>query len=157
MKFNKNLRNIFLILFATLALSACSTAKKSQTSGDVYTGNDTVEYLASGVKDRVFFATNKSSLTSASRETLRKQATYLRKNKNLNVTIEGHADERGTREYNLALGERRANAARDYLMTYGISGKRISVISYGKEKPVNPASTPLAWSQNRRSVTVKVN
>ena len=157
MKFNKNLRNIFLILFATLALSACSTAKKSQTSGDVYTGSDTVEYLASGVKDRVFFATNKSSLTSASRETLRKQATYLRKNKNLNVTIEGHADERGTREYNLALGERRANAAKDYLMTYGISGKRISVISYGKEKPVNPASTPLAWSQNRRSVTVKVN
>jgi len=73
------------------------------------------------------------------------------------VTIEGHADERGTREYNLALGERRANGARDYLMTYGISGKRISVISYGKEKPVNPASTPLAWSQNRRSVTVKVN
>ena len=157
MKFNKNLRNIFLILFATLALSACSTAKKSQTSGDVYTGSDTVEYLASGVKDRVFFATNKSSLTSASRETLRKQATFLRKNKNLNVVIEGHADERGTREYNLALGERRANAARDYLMTYGISGKRISVISYGKEKPVNPKSSPVAWSQNRRSVTVKVN
>ena len=76
----------------------------------------------------------------------------MRKNKSLNVTIEGHADERGTRnEYNLALGERRANAARDYLMTYGISGKRISVISYGKEKPVNPASSPLAWSQNRRS------
>ena len=67
MKFIKNLRNIFLILFATLALSACSTGKKSQTVGDVYTGNDTVEYLDSGVKDRVFFATNKSSLTSASR------------------------------------------------------------------------------------------
>ena len=96
-------------------------------------------------------------MTTASRETLRKQATFLRKNKNLNVTIEGHADERGTREYNLALGERRANAARDYLMTYGISGKRISVISYGNEKPVNPASSALAWSQNRRSVTVKVN
>ena len=154
MNFNKNLRNIFLVLFATLALSACS-AKKTQTTGDVYTGSDTVEYLASGVKDRVFFATNKSSLTSASRETLRKQATYLRKNKKLNVTIEGHADERGTREYNLALGERRANA-RDYLMTYGISGKRITVISYGKERPVNSESTPLAWSQNRRSVTVKV-
>ena len=155
MNFNKNLRNIFLVLFATLALSACS-AKKTQTTGDVYTGNDTVEYLASGVKDRVFFATNKSSLTSASRETLRKQATYLRKNKKLNVTIEGHADERGTREYNLALGERRANAARDYLMTYGISGKRITVISYGKEETCKFKSTPLAWSQNRRSVTVKV-
>ena len=153
-----NLKNIFLVIFTTLLLSACSTAKKSaDIEGDVYTGKETVKFLASGVPDRVFFATNKSSLTTASRATLRKQANYLRKNKNLNVTIEGHADERGTREYNLALGERRANAARDYLMTYGISGKRISVISYGKEKPVNPKSSPLAWSQNRRSVTVKVN
>tara|TARA_Y100000813_G_scaffold195470_1_gene177316 strand:- start:423 stop:899 length:477 start_codon:yes stop_codon:yes gene_type:complete len=158
MIFNKNLKNILLVVFTTLVLSACSTAKKSgNIDGDVYTGKETVKFLASGVPDRIFFATNKSSLTTASRETLRKQATYLRKNKSLNVTIEGHADERGTREYNLALGERRANAAKDYLMTYGISGKRISVISYGKEKPVNPASTPLAWSQNRRSVTVKVN
>ena len=157
MKFTHNLKNLILVIFATIALSACSTAKKSQTTGDVYTGKETVEYLAAGVPDRVFFATNKSSLTTASRATLRKQATFLRKNKNLNVVIEGHADERGTREYNLALGERRANAARDYLMTYGISGKRLSVISYGKEKPVNPESSPIAWSQNRRSVTVKVN
>ena len=158
MMFNKNLKNILLVAFTTLILSACSTAKKSgNIDGDVYTGTETVKFLASGVPDRIFFATNKSSLTTAARETLRKQATYLRKNKSLNVTIEGHADERGTREYNLALGERRANAAKDYLMTYGISGKRISTISYGKEKPVNPASTPLAWSQNRRSVTVKVN
>ncbi len=157
MNFYKSLKNTFLILAAALILSACSTGKKADVSGDVYTGTDTVEYLATGVKDRVFFATNKSSLTSLSRETLRKQATYLRKNKNLNVVVEGHADERGTREYNLALGERRANAVKDYLMTYGISGKRISVISYGKEKPVNPKSSPLAWSQNRRSVTVKVN
>ena len=158
MIFNKNLKNLLLVIFTTLLLSACSTAKKTGSAGDdAYTGKETVKYLASGVPDRVFFATNKSSLTTASRATLRKQATFLRKNKNLSVTIEGHADERGTREYNLALGERRANAARDYLMTYGISGKRISVISYGKEKPVNAASTPLAWSQNRRSVTVKVN
>jgi peptidoglycan-associated lipoprotein len=158
MKFDTNLKKIIIVMIATLALGACSTAKKTgSVSGDVYTGKDTVEYLASGVPDRVFFATNRSSLTTASRETLRKQATYLRKNKNLNVTIEGHADERGTREYNLALGERRANSAKDYLMTYGISGKRISVISYGKERPVNPDSSSLAWSQNRRSVTVKVN
>jgi peptidoglycan-associated lipoprotein len=158
MIFNKNLKNVLLVIFTTLLLSACSTAKKTGGAGDdAYTGKETVKYLASGVPDRVFFATNKSSLTTASRATLRKQATFLRKNKKLNVTIEGHADERGTREYNLALGERRANAARDYLMTYGISGKRISVISYGKEKPINAASTPLAWSQNRRSVTVKVN
>ena len=73
------------------------------------------------------------------------------------VTVEGHADERGTREYNLALGERRANAAKDYLMTYGVSGKRISVISYGKERPVDSGSNPLSWSKNRRSVTVKAN
>ena len=158
MTLNKNLKNIFLVIFTTLILSACSTAKKAgNIDGDVYTGTATIEYLASGVPDRVFFATNKSSLTTKSRETLRKQATYLRKNKSLNVTIEGHADERGTREYNLALGERRANAAKDYLMTYGISGKRISTISYGKEKPVNPGSDALSWSQNRRSVTVKVN
>ena len=158
MTFNKNLKNVLLVIFATLILSACSTAKKSgNIDGDVYTGKETVEYLASGVPDRVFFATNKSSLTTASRATLRKQATYLRKNKNLNVTIEGHADERGTREYNLALGERRANAAKDYLMTYGISSDRISVLSYGKERPVDSGSNPLAWSKNRRSVTVKAN
>ena len=160
MKFNKRITNLLIIFISALALSACATAKKPtsgvSTSGDVYTGTDTVKYLASGVKDRVFFATNRSTLTSASRDTLRKQADYLRKNKDLNVVLEGHADERGTREYNLALGEKRANTAKDYLMTYGISGKRISVISYGKEKPVNSASTPLAWSQNRRSVTVKV-
>ena len=125
--------------------------------GDVYTGNDTVEYLASGVADRVFFATNESVLTTAARETLRKQAQWLRKNSKVTVVLEGHADERGTREYNLALGERRANAAKDYLMTYGISGNRISVISYGKERPVDSGSNPLAWSKNRRSVTVKAN
>ena len=157
----KNYKNIFLAMFLSFVLSACATQTStkidSQIQGDVYTGTDTVEYLADGVPDRVFFATNESVLTTASRETLRKQATWLRKNSEITIVLEGHADERGTREYNLALGERRANAARDYLMTYGISGKRISVISYGKEKPVNPASSPLAWSQNRRSVTVKVN
>ena len=156
MKFNKKITNLLIILISTFALSACSTAKKTSIgSGDVYTGNATIEYLASGVKDRVFFATNRSTLTTASRDTLRKQASWMRKNKNLNVVLEGHGDERGTREYNLALAEKRANAARDYLLTYGISGKRISVISYGKEKPVNSASTPLSWSQNRRAVTIK--
>ena len=159
MKLNKILKNTLLVIVACFALSACATSKKStgQMQGDVYTGTDTVEYLASGVPDRVFFATNESVLTTASRETLRKQAAWLRKNSDVTIVLEGHADERGTREYNLALGERRANAAKDYLMTYGVSGKRISVISYGKEKPINPASTPLAWSQNRRSVTIKTN
>ena len=158
MTLKTNLKNVLLVIFTTLILSACSTAKKSaDIEGDVYTGKETVEYLAAGVPDRVFFATNKSSLTTASRATLRKQATFLRKNKNLNVVIEGHADERGTREYNLALGERRANAAKDYLITYGISADRISVISYGKERPVDSGSNPLSWSKNRRSVTVKAN
>ncbi len=128
-----------------------------QMQGDVYTGTDTVGYLAEGVKDRVFFATNESILTTASRETLRAQAAWLRKNPDVTIVVEGHADERGTREYNLALGERRANAAKDYLMTYGISSDRITVLSYGKERPVDAGSTPLAWSKNRRSVTVKAN
>ena len=157
MNLNKILKNVLLIFALSLILSACATKKVSdgQMQGDVYTGADTVEELAKGVPDRVFFATNETVLTTASRETLRKQAGFLRKNSKVNVVLEGHADERGTREYNLALAEKRANSARDYLLTYGISGKRISVISYGKEKPVNSASTPLAWSQNRRSVTIK--
>ncbi len=184
---SKIFKNGFLILAACLVLTACATKKEvttttttapetSQTSetskttettettettgqmqGDVYTGDDTVKYLADGVPDRVFFATNESILTTASRETLRAQAAWLRKNSNINVVVEGHADERGTREYNLALGERRANSAKDYLMTYGISSDRISVLSYGKERPVDAGSNPLAWSKNRRSVTVKAN
>tara|TARA_B100001741_G_scaffold311027_1_gene311392 strand:- start:1050 stop:1526 length:477 start_codon:yes stop_codon:yes gene_type:complete len=152
-----SLRKFLIVASACLFLTACATQKRStgKMQGDVYTGSDTVEFLATGVKDRVFFATNKSTLTTASRDTLRKQAAYMRKQKKLKFTIEGHADERGTREYNLALGERRANAVKDYLMTYGISGSRLNVISYGKERPVNSGSSPLAWSQNRRSVTVK--
>jgi peptidoglycan-associated lipoprotein len=157
----KILRNAFFVVLACLVLSACATKKVSapagQMQGDVYTGTDSVEYLADGVPDRVFFATNESILTTRSRDTLRKQAGWLRENSDVNVVLEGHADERGTREYNLALGERRANAAKDYLMTYGISSNRISVISYGKERPVDSGSNPLAWSKNRRSVTVKAN
>ena len=162
---SKIFKNTLLILSACLVLTACATKKevsstssvKGQMQGDVYTGTDSVEYLADGVPDRVFFATNESILTTASRETLRSQAAWLRKNSSFNVVLEGHADERGTREYNLALGERRANSAKDYLMTYGISSDRISVLSYGKERPVDAGSSPLAWSKNRRSVTVKAN
>ena len=158
MNLSKFLKNAFLVMLACLVLSACATKKvQNQMQGDVYTGTETVEYLASGVPDRVFFATNESVLTTASRDTLRKQAAWLRKNSDITIVLEGHADERGTREYNLALGERRANAAKDYLMTYGISSDRISVISYGKERPVDSGSNPLAWSKNRRSVSVKAN
>ncbi len=161
MTLNKIFKNTLLLISACLILTACATQKTvttgAQMQGDVYTGTDTVKELAPGVPDRVFFATNESILTTASRETLRKQAEYLRKNSSMNIVVEGHADERGTREYNLALGERRANAAKDYLMTYGISASRISVISYGKERPVDSGSNTLAWSKNRRSVTVKAN
>ena len=162
MTLSKIFKNILLVLMASLILTACATTKKvtptaGQMQGDVYIGTDTVEYLASGVPDRVFFATNESILTTRSRDTLRKQATWLRENSGITVVLEGHADERGTRENNLALGERRANAAKDYLMTYGVSANRISVISYGKERPVDSGSNPLSWSKNRRSVTVKAN
>ena len=158
---SKIFKNTLLVLASCLVLTACATKKVDTVGGqmqsDVYTGTDTVKYLDDGVPDRVFFATNETVLTTASRETLRAQATWLRKNSNINVVLEGHADERGTREYNLALGERRANSAKDYLMTYGISSDRISVLSYGKERPVDAGSNPLAWSKNRRSVTVKAN
>ena len=185
MRLSKILKNTLLVLMACIVLTACATKKEVETQtttttteaktettetkaetiepiagqmqSDVYTGTDTVGYLAEGVKDRVFFATNESILTTASRETLRAQAAWLRENSNITIVLEGHADERGTREYNLALGERRANSAKDYLMTYGVSSDRITVISYGKERPVDSGSNPLAWSKNRRSVTVKAN
>jgi peptidoglycan-associated lipoprotein len=155
-KMLKGLRNSFLVIVLGILISACSTTatKKTVGAGDVYTGTDTVKYLATGVADRVFFATNSSKLTAAATATLDKQADYIKSSK-ISVVIEGHADERGTREYNLALGERRANAVRDYLMSKGIAKASIKVISYGKERPVNTESSALAWSQNRRSVTVK--
>ena len=186
MNLSKILKNAFLVVIFGLIVTACATKKSVKTTtesssttsttkaaetqkadpiekldalmqGDVYIGSDTVGELASGVPDRVFFATNETILTTASRETLRKQAAWLRQNSNVTVVVEGHADERGTREYNLALGERRAHAAKDYLMTYGVSSDRIKVLSYGKERPVDSGSNPLSWSKNRRSVTVKAN
>ena len=158
MKLNKILKNSFLVIVACFMLTACATKKVSkQMQGDVYTGTDTVEYLASGVADRVFFATNKSSLTTAARETLRKQATYLRKNKSLNVTIEGHADERGTREYNLALGDKRAFAVYSYLAQAGIDTNRMEYVSWGKERPEVVGSDETAYAQNRRGVTLVTN
>ena len=183
MNLSKILKNAFLIVIFGLIVTACATKKSVKTTtesssttkaaetqkadpiekldalmqGDVYIGSDTVGELASGVPDRVFFATNETILTTASRETLRKQAAWLRQNSDVTVVVEGHADERGTREYNLALGERRANAAKDYLMTYGVSSDRIKVLSYGKERPVDSGSNPKKKKKNRRSVTVKAN
>jgi peptidoglycan-associated lipoprotein len=106
------------------------------------------------VGDRVFFETDSSALTDPARQTLEKQAAWLGRYTNFPITIEGHADERGTREYNIALGARRASAAREYLVSRGIPAKRIKTISYGKERPVAVCNDISCWSQNRRAVTV---
>lgn len=144
-------------------VAACGTAPTSETasaSGDgSATSQSTIvpgsaDDLKVNVGDRVFFAFDRYELTAEARTALQRQAAWMLANGNVNVTIEGHCDERGTREYNLALGDRRANAAADYLMTLNVPSSRISTISYGKERPVDPASTEAAWAQNRRSVTV---
>ena len=109
--------------------------------------------LVANVGDRVFFDFDKYDLKPQARETLDRQAAWLKQYPRVTVMIEGHADERGTREYNLALGQRRAAAVRDYLVALGISGSRIDVISYGKERPEVPGSNEAAWAQNRRGVT----
>ena len=112
--------------------------------------------LVVNVGDRIFFGTDRYDLSSEGRQTLDAQAAWLQQYPNLSVTIEGHADERGTREYNLALGERRANSVRNYLAALGVSPSRINTVSYGKERPAVPGANDSAWSQNRRGVT-KVN
>ena len=111
------------------------------------------EDLVANVGDRVFFDFDKYNLAPEARATLAKQAAWLQRYSSVTVRVEGHADERGTREYNLALGERRANSVKDYLITLGIRASRIATISYGKERPVALGSNDQAWSQNRRGVT----
>ena len=113
--------------------------------------------LVVNVGDRVFFDLDKSDLKPEARRTLERQAAWLKQYGNVAVTIEGHCDERGTREYNLALGERRANSAKNYLINSGIAAARVTTISYGKERPVALGSNEAAWSQNRRAVTVVAN
>jgi peptidoglycan-associated lipoprotein len=112
------------------------------------------DFLQSVPADRVFFDFDSFALDDQDRTTLDAQAAWLGRNAGVRVTIEGHADERGTREYNLALGDRRANAARDYLEARGVAASRMQVISWGKERPANPASNEAAWAENRRAVTV---
>ncbi len=110
--------------------------------------------LANTIGDRVFFAYDSAVLTSQAQATLQRQAAWLQQYPYVNVVVEGHCDERGTREYNLALGERRASAARNYLVNLGVAPSRITTVSYGKERPAVLGSNPEAWAQNRRSVTV---
>ena len=162
-------------IFAVVALlSACATASEEtssaegsgvQTSPASQSGSPSVaavteqklslqDELVVKVGDRVFFAFDKYNLDDAARSTLGKQAAWLAANPSVSITIEGHADERGTREYNLALGDRRANATKDYLVALGVNPGRIKTISYGKERPVALGSNEAAWAQNRRAVTV---
>ena len=167
-------RNFITIIAATFILAACATTPPETSSSvssasssssstvslvqdGVYVGDETIEMLAVDVPDRVFFAYDSYALTSAAQSTLSKQAKWLKANPSVTISVEGHADERGTREYNLALGDRRANAAKDYLMSQGISSNRVTTISYGKERPVKSGSNDTAWAQNRRSVTVRTN
>ena len=161
------------LLLAAMAFTACETepvdtASTTGTGGGAATApverSTTPERrgispgskaeFAVNVGDRVYFDFDKYSLTSEAWATLGKQAGWLRLWPRRIVTIEGHADERGTREYNLALAERRAAAVRDHLMALGVDGSRISIISYGKERPIDPRSTKEAWTKNRRGVTV---
>jgi len=112
------------------------------------------DFIQSVPSDRILFELDSYSIDDEDRRTLDAQAAWLARNANVRVTIEGHADERGTREYNLALGDRRANAARDYLQSRGVAPMRMQVISWGKERPQVPESNESAWAQNRRAVTV---
>jgi peptidoglycan-associated lipoprotein len=112
------------------------------------------DFLQNVAADRVYFETDSHSIDAEDRTVLDSQVAWLQRNPTVRVTIEGHADERGTREYNLALGDRRANAAKNYLASRGIAATRMNVISWGKERPVAEGSDESAWAQNRRAVTV---
>jgi peptidoglycan-associated lipoprotein len=115
------------------------------------------DFLQQAGSDRVFFGTDQYDLDSEDRATLDRQAAWLARYPNVHFTVEGHCDERGTREYNLALGERRANATKNYLVSAGVAASRITVVSYGKERPAVPGDDESAWAQNRRAVTVLLN
>lgn len=168
-------RTLLLMSAALVTLSACSSnedqggmdSSMAGMNGTGLNGSEmgtgapvngvmpgTQQDLVVNVGDRVFFGYDQSDLSMEARTTLDRQAAWMKQYPNVMVTIEGHADERGTREYNLALGERRAAAVRTYLMSLGVDANRVNTISYGKERPAVPESTPAAWSQNRRGVTV---
>ncbi len=167
--FYKFLVSILLMLFvaacATKPKDAADASGSGSSSTDSSDGNITEttgsgivsgsqEDLIVNVGDRVFFGYDSSDLDSDALELLQDQVAWLKQNSNVSVTIEGHCDERGTREYNLALGEKRAQAVKNYLIGLGINPDRVSTISYGKERPAVVGSNDGAWAQNRRSVTI---
>ncbi|NWG45869.1 MAG: peptidoglycan-associated lipoprotein Pal [Alphaproteobacteria bacterium] len=151
-----------LLAAGALALSACASTQTGDTSTGAGTGTSTagapaqgsVEEFTASVGDRVFFGFDRYDLDSQATETLSRQAAWMKLYPSYTVTIEGHADERGTREYNFALAARRANAVRDYLVGLGVDSARLKTISYGKERPTCSASTESCWAQNRRGVSV---
>mgnify|MGYP000302947431 CR=1 FL=1 len=165
----------FLSVFAALVLVVgCESTSSQSGSGTSYgsssatTGSTTgtavataqagsQEDLSVNVGDRVQFGYDAFDLSADARSVLERQAAWLKSNSGVNVVVEGHCDERGTREYNLALGDRRANAVREYLISVGVSTNRIETISYGKERPAVVGATESAWSQNRRGVTIVKN
>jgi peptidoglycan-associated lipoprotein len=142
-------------LAAVFLIAACSNSNDTQTASAATTSvtPGSVGDFRQNVGDRVFFDTDSSTVREDGRQTLNRQAEWLKKYGNYQITIEGHCDERGTREYNLALGERRANAARQYLIAQGIPASRIKTVRYGKERPDPVGSDEAAWARNRRAVT----
>ena len=139
---------------AMIFVVACSSNDQQQAaSASTTVTPGSVADFRQNVGDRVFFATDMSTINDEGRQTLNRQAEWLKKYTNYQVTVEGHCDERGTREYNLALGERRANSARQYLIAQGVPAARVKTISYGKERPDPVGSDEAAWQLNRRAVT----
>ena len=138
---------------AMILIAACSNDQQAAAPATTTVTPGSVADFRQNVGDRVFFDTDASPVREDGRQTLNKQAEWLKKYTNYQITVEGHCDERGTREYNLALGERRANAARQYLIAQGIPAARIKTVSFGKERPDPVGSDEAAWSRNRRAVT----
>lgn len=145
------------LLLGMLGLGVAACAGDTGRLGKSVAGNSaapgTVEDFTLNVGDRVFFETDQASLTSTARSTLQRQAAWLKTYPRAKVQINGHADERGTREYNIALGARRASATRSFLVSLGVPSRRVRVNSFGKERPVATCDNISCWSQNRRAVT----
>jgi peptidoglycan-associated lipoprotein len=148
----------FLGIASIALLAACSNSDSSSSTGaGAGAGNirpGSQEDLVANVGDRVFFDFDRSNIRADQRPVLQRQAEWMGRFPEVRVQVEGHADERGTREYNLALGQRRANAARDVLVAGGVNPSRISTISFGKDQPAALGSDESSWAQNRRAVTV---
>ena len=155
------MKNKYISLFfaGILLISGCETIGGSSSGSASGEFGDSKQanlqaYLQNEIGDRVYFETDKHNISSSSAFTLESQANWLKSTPGFQLLIEGHCDERGTREYNLALGERRGNAVKEFLASLGVDPGRLTVISYGKERPAAEGSTSEAWSENRRAVLV---